>query len=76
MQKKLTITVDEQVYQGLYQVIGRHHISQFIAELVRPHVVRVDLNEAYRQMAAEELRELEAEEWTEATLVDIADETR
>ena len=27
MQKKLTITLDEQVYEGLYRVIGRRQIS-------------------------------------------------
>ena len=37
--KKLTITVDEEVYRGLYRVIGRQRISHFIEELVRPYVV-------------------------------------
>ena len=27
MQKKLTITVDEQVYDGLYDVVGRGRIN-------------------------------------------------
>jgi hypothetical protein len=30
MQKKLTITLDEAVYEGLHQVIGRRRISRFI----------------------------------------------
>ncbi len=30
MRKKLSITVDEQVYAALHQVIGRHKISRFI----------------------------------------------
>lgn len=76
MQKKLTITVDESVYAGLHKVIGRGHISQFIESLVRPHVLDVDLDEAYRQMAADEAREAEALEWAEATLGDVADATR
>ncbi len=25
MQKKLSITMDEQVYNGLHQIVGRHH---------------------------------------------------
>jgi len=29
MQKKLTITLDENVYEGLHRVIGRRHISEF-----------------------------------------------
>jgi predicted CopG family antitoxin len=74
--KKLTITVDEQVYEGLHRVIGRQKISQFIETLVRPHVVPQDLSAAYREMAADEGREREAHEWAEATLRDVADETR
>jgi mRNA interferase MazF len=38
MQKKLTITLDEEVYEGLHSVIGRRKISQFIESVVRPHV--------------------------------------
>ena len=76
MHKKLTITVDEQVYEGLHRVVGRQKISQFIETLVRPHVVPQDLTAAYREMAADEDREREAHEWAEATIRDIADETR
>jgi predicted CopG family antitoxin len=76
MQKKLTITVDEQVYAGLHQVIGRHKISKFIESLVRPHVVSKDLLAAYRDMSADEVREAEAHEWAEATVSDVAHETR
>ena len=76
MQKKLTITVDEQVYFGLHDVVGRRKISQFIESLVRPHVVKSSLETAYREMALDEARESEALEWTDATMGDVADETR
>lgn len=76
MHKKLTITVDEQVYDGLHRVVGRQKISQFIETLVRPHVVPEDLTAAYREMAADERRETEAREWAEGTLGDLADEAR
>lgn len=76
MHKKLTITIDEQVYKGLYSVIGRHYISQFIESLVRPHVISDELEAAYSQMAADELREKEALEWAEGTIRDTSDETR
>ena len=76
MRKKLTITVDEQVYEGLHNIVGRRHISQFIESLVRPHVIGADLDEAYRLMAQDEDREREALEWAEATLSDGIDETR
>ena len=76
MQKKLTITVDERVYNGLHTVIGRRRISQFIESLVRPYVLGKDLEAAYRQMAQDEAREAEALAWAEATVGDVADETR
>lgn len=76
MQKKLTITLDERVYEGLHSVVGRRRISRFIEKLVRPHVVGEDLNVAYAEMAKAEAREAEALEWAEATVGDIADEAR
>lgn len=76
MQKKLTITVDERVYDGLHIVVGRRRISRFIETLVRPFVVGQDLDVAYRQMAQEELREREALAWAEGTVGDVADEAR
>jgi predicted CopG family antitoxin len=76
MQKKLTITLDERVYEGLHSVVGRRRISRFIESLVRPHVVAEGLDAAYRQMASEEAREAEASEWADGTFGDVADETR
>jgi hypothetical protein len=76
VQKKLTITLDERVYRGLHAVVGRRRISQFIEGLVRPHVIGKDLELAYQEMAREESREAEALEWSEATVGDVADETR
>ena len=75
MQKKLTITVDEEVYEGLHKIIGPRRISKFVQELVRPHVVRPNLESAYAEMAKDKKREKEALEWAEATLQDIAHET-
>jgi predicted CopG family antitoxin len=76
MGKKLTITVDEEIYEGLLKVIGRRHISQFIEDLVRPHVIGTDLETGYRAMAADEAREAEAFDWSEATIGDAADATK
>ena len=76
MQKKLTITIDEKVYQGLYENIGRRRISRFIEERVRPHVMSNSLENAYAEMAQDEEREAEAEEWAEATVGDGVDESR
>jgi len=74
MQKKLTLTIDEEVYDGLRDVVGPRKISHFVEELVRPHVVKHDLYEAYRAMAADCVRESEALEWAEATCGDVSDE--
>ncbi|OYV96518.1 MAG: addiction module antitoxin [Planctomycetia bacterium 21-64-5] len=76
MQRKLTITIDQRVYEGLHAVVGRRRISGFIESLVRPHVVGKDLEAGYREMARDEAREAEADEWAEGLVGDVADETR
>jgi hypothetical protein len=76
MQKKLTVTIDEEVYNGLWAVIGPRKISRFIEELVRPHVVKESMYAAYKEMAADQVRESEALEWAEGTFGDVNDEER
>ena len=76
MQKELTITLDEEVYEELNRSVGPEYISQFIESLIRPHIIGVDLESAYRQMAEDESRESEALEWAEATIGDMGDEAR
>ena len=76
MQKKLTVTIDQEVYEGLRTIIGPRKISRFIEELVRPHVVKKDLYAAYSEMAADQIREAEALEWTEGTIGDLSDDER
>jgi hypothetical protein len=78
MRKKLTITVEESVYEGLHRVIGRGRISGFIEELVRPHVANVPEKESYEALAAYEREtgaDIEALEWANAPMQD-ADEPR
>lgn len=70
MNRKLTITVSEAVYEGLHRNIGRRRISQFIERLARPHVVPEDIEASYRDMAADQPREQEALEWSEGLLAD------
>lgn len=71
MQKKLTLTIDKDVYEGLHKSIGSRKISKFIEELVRPHVVHSNLESAYAEMARDKKREREAAEWAEITFKDI-----
>ena len=75
MKKKLTITIDEEVYEGLHSRVGRGKISKFVENLVRPHVMRDNLNSAYKQMAKDKAREKVALEWAEATIGDSLDES-
>ena len=74
MQKKLTITISEEVYEGLYEVVGPRRISRFIEDLVRPHVLYPDLEAAYAEMVREEEREQAALEWAEAAMGDVGNE--
>lgn len=76
MHKKLTITIEESVYNALHEVIGRSRISQFIEALVKPHVISSDLDSAYREMSLDEEREAEALTWAESTYTDVFNETR
>ena len=71
MQKKLTITIDAQVYDGLQTRIGRRDISRFIESVVRPHVMENDLLVGYQQMAADEQHEAEALEWTDGLIGEV-----
>ena len=75
MQKKLTITVDEKVYEGLHKTIGARKISRFIQEIIRPHVVRPNFEAAYAEMAKDKRQEQEATEWAEVTFKDVVHET-
>lgn len=76
MQKKLTVSIDADVYDGLHAVIGPRRISRFINDLARPHVTAQGLEAAYAAMAAEEARETEALAWSESLIGDVADDPR
>jgi hypothetical protein len=76
MSKKLTITIDDEVYAGLHNVIGRGRISRFLNDLARPHVLLQELAEGYRAMAGDEERERDAAEWVDGVTGDIADDPR
>jgi hypothetical protein len=76
MHKRMTITLDEPVYEGLYRMVGQRRMSQFIEDLLRPHVVDTSLDDEYRAMAADAVREAEALEWSNALIGDVADDAR
>ncbi|OBS31204.1 addiction module antitoxin [Tepidimonas fonticaldi] len=76
MHRKMTITLDEAVYEGLCRRVGRRKMSQFIEDLLRPHVLDTALDEGYRAMAADKAREAEAMEWCNGIAADMTDEAR
>ena len=70
MQKRMNITMDEAVYEGLVRVVGRRKISGFLESLARPHVVTDELAEGYKAMGQDAKREQEALAWSEALIGD------
>lgn len=76
MQKRLNITIDADVYQGLLASVGRRNISRFLTELARTHALPSAMRDAYQEMARDEQRESEALEWSEGLILDIMDERR
>jgi predicted CopG family antitoxin len=79
MHKRMTITLEEAVYDGLYRTVGKRKMSQFIEDLVQPHVSGGALDAGYRDMAADTQREAEASEWINALIgdgIDGIDEAR
>ena len=75
MSKKLTILIEDSVYEGLHRVVGRGSISKFIEDLARPHVAQKDLGDQYREAARDVAREREAAAWTEGMIGGV-DEAR
>jgi predicted CopG family antitoxin len=67
MSRELTITLADDVYDGLQHRGGPDQISSFIEQLVRSYMVsQAELEADYRAMAADSEREREAMEWIEA----------
>jgi hypothetical protein len=76
MHKRMTITLDEPVYDGLCRVVSQRHRSQYIEDLLRPRVISNALDDGYRAMASDKSREAEAIEWCNALAGDMSNESR
>ena len=74
MHRRMAVTLDDEVCEGLYRRVGKRRMSQFIEDLVRPHVSDTSMDEGYRAMAADRRRESEALEWSNALMGDQDDE--
>ena len=70
MSRQITITVSDEVYQGLQSVAGSRTIGELIEELARPIVAETNLEAAYREMSLDQDREREAAEWIEGLIQD------
>ncbi|GJM43036.1 MAG: hypothetical protein DHS20C20_33180 [Ardenticatenaceae bacterium] len=65
MEKRLTIFIDEQGYEGLQNIAD---IDSFVEDLIRPFILNKELDAAYEQMSQDKNRGSEALEWTKAIL--------
>lgn len=66
MAKKLTITVSDEVYEGLHRRVGRRKISRFIDDMARERLIERQLEVDCAEAAKDEDREREAKEWIES----------
>ena len=76
MHKKITITLDEAVYNGLLRTVGKRRMNQFIEDLLRPHVLDKSLDDGYKAMSADQAREIDAMEWCNALSKDMLNKAR
>jgi hypothetical protein len=76
MSRALTITLDDDVYDGLQRTVAGKDVSQFIEDLVRPHVLGVSLDDGYRALAEDAQREADALEWCNSLSRDMVNEAR
>lgn len=67
MRKRISITLDEEVYKGLYRTTDKRRMSQFIEDLLRPHILDTALNDGYR--------EIQAQEWCNSLSMDMSNKT-
>lgn len=70
MSHQITITVSDEVYEGLQTVAGGRTMSELIEELARPIVSECGLEASYREMILDEERERAASEWIEGVVGD------
>ena len=70
MSHQITITVSDEVYQGLQTVAGNRTIGELIEDLARPIMGETSLEASYREMSMDQDREREAAEWIEGLIQD------
>ena len=67
MRRRLTISLEESVYLGRHNVIGRGNIGRFLENLARPYLAKTaSLDAGYQAMGSDIEREANAKEWCDA----------
>lgn len=61
--KKLTITVSDEVYEGLHRRIGARRISSFIDRLARPYIDDAAAEALYREAQSDPDRDEVIADW-------------
>jgi hypothetical protein len=69
MTKRPTITVSDDVYDGVHR-LGPRNISDFFDSLAREHLFEKQLEADCKEAAADEQREREATAWSESGVDD------
>ena len=62
MPRKLTISLDDDVYAALSAKVGEGSIGRFLNDLAKPIVSEADLRDGYQQMAGDAKEEAQARE--------------
>lgn len=71
MQKKLTISIDDEIYAALYRNVGPGKISRFIADAIRPRLKLANsVREGYRRMGKDAGWMKDAGEWVDSFVDD------
>jgi len=51
MQKELTISLSDETYQGLMNLVGEKNASQFIEAVLRPYILLAEENRTFKVLS-------------------------
>jgi hypothetical protein len=71
MQKKLTLSIDAEIYEALHKVAGKRKIGRFIENLVRPYIESLDGSKA--RSAQDEDQEAAVMPWSGTHGADVGE---
>ena len=72
MQRKITLSIEEEIYRKLRFLIPKRKMSKFVEEAIKEKIGRLKLEEpieeGFKMMGKDKEREKEALEWSEAEI--------